>query len=122
MVIRLVSVSDQMELPQLHNIFRAILGWDGDLGYIIRVHGQEFNSCRRETQSKTMREFKLHRQEKFYTSAICCTCGNGTFVSSTFRMASTATKCSSVWEGTALRHPNIAGARPDNQRTGDESV
>jgi hypothetical protein len=32
MVIRLVSVSDQMALPEFHDIFRAILGWSGDLG------------------------------------------------------------------------------------------
>ena len=34
-------------------------------GYIIRVHGQEFNSFRRKTRSKALHEFKLHRQEKF---------------------------------------------------------
>jgi hypothetical protein len=44
MVIRLISVSDQMQLPDFHEVFRAVLGWSGDLGYIIRVHGQEFNS------------------------------------------------------------------------------
>jgi hypothetical protein len=65
MVIRLISVSDQLQLPEFHDIFRAILGWDGDLGYIIRIHGQEFNSFRRKTRSKTLDEFKLHRQEKF---------------------------------------------------------
>ena len=65
MVIRLVSVSDHMPLPEFHDVFRAILGWNGDLGYIIRVHGQEFNSFRRKTRSKTLHEFKLHRQEKF---------------------------------------------------------
>src|SRR3954447_11570480 len=43
MVIRLVSVSDQLQLPEFHNIFRAILGWTGDLGYIIRVHGLDPN-------------------------------------------------------------------------------
>jgi len=52
LVIRLVSVSDQMQLPDFHDVFRTILGWRGDLGYIIRVHGQEFNSFRRKTQSK----------------------------------------------------------------------
>jgi hypothetical protein len=52
MVIRLVSVSDQMQLPDFDDVFRAILGWQGDLGFIIRVHGQEFNSFRRKTQSK----------------------------------------------------------------------
>ena len=65
MVIRLVSVSDQLQLPEFHDIFRAILGWNGDLGYIIRIHGQEFNSFRRKTRSKALHEFKLHRQEKF---------------------------------------------------------
>jgi hypothetical protein len=41
------------------------LGWRGDLGYLLRVHGQEFNSFRRKTQSKAFHELKLHRQEKF---------------------------------------------------------
>ena len=35
MVIRLVSVSDQMLLDEFHDVFRTILGWNGDLGYII---------------------------------------------------------------------------------------
>jgi len=65
MMIRLVLVSDQMQLTKFHDIFRAILGWDGDLGYIIRVHGEEFNSFRRKTRSKALDELKLHRQEKF---------------------------------------------------------
>jgi hypothetical protein len=38
MVIRLVSVSDRTDLPGLHDTFHAILGWSGDLGYIVRVH------------------------------------------------------------------------------------
>jgi hypothetical protein len=41
MVIRLVSVSDQMPLHEFHDVFRTILGWNSDLGYIVRVHGQE---------------------------------------------------------------------------------
>ena len=65
MVIRLISVSDHMPLPEFHDVFRIILGWNGDLGYVIRVHGQEFNSFRRKTRSKALHEFKLHRQEKF---------------------------------------------------------
>ena len=65
MVIRLISVSDQLQLADFHDIFRAILGWEGDLGYITRIHGQEFNSFRRKTRSKALHEFKLHRQEKF---------------------------------------------------------
>src|ERR1700676_1623328 len=65
MVIRLVSVCDHMPLPEFHDVFRIILGGSGDLGYIIRVYGQEFNSFRRKTRSKALHEFRLHRQEKF---------------------------------------------------------
>jgi hypothetical protein len=65
MVIRQVSVSDQLNLAEFNDIFCAILGWSDDLGYIIRVHGQEFNSFRRKTRSKALHEFRLHRQEKF---------------------------------------------------------
>lgn len=65
MVIRLISVSDHLQLPEFHDVLRTLLGWDGDLGYIIRIHGQEFNSFRRRTRSKALHEFKLHRQEKF---------------------------------------------------------
>ena len=65
MVIRLVSVADQMPLHEFHDVFCTILGWNGDLGYIVRVHGQEINSFRRKTRSKALHEFKLHRQEKF---------------------------------------------------------
>src|SRR6516225_1008890 len=65
MVIRLVSVSDRMPLTEFHDVFRAILGWNGDLDYLIRVHGQEFNRFRRRTRSNAWHEFKLHRQEKF---------------------------------------------------------
>ena len=65
MVIRLISVPEYLELPKFHNVMRAILGWNGDLGYIIRIHGQEFNSFRRKTRSKALHELKLHRQEKF---------------------------------------------------------
>ena len=36
-----------------------------DLGYIVRVHGQEINSFRPKTRSKALHELKLHRQEKF---------------------------------------------------------
>jgi len=31
MVIRLVSVPDSLEIPQFHEVVRAILGWHGDL-------------------------------------------------------------------------------------------
>jgi hypothetical protein len=64
MVIRGISVSDHM-MPDFNDIFCAVLGWSGEMGYILRVHGQEFNSFCRKTRSKALHEFKLHRQEKF---------------------------------------------------------
>src|SRR5271157_1389519 len=69
MVIRLVSVSDQVDLPEFHEIFRAILGWNGDLGYLIRVHGQELNSFRRKTRSKALHEFKQPSEAQCFTAA-----------------------------------------------------
>lgn len=65
MVIRLLSVPDHAGLPKFHDVMRAVLGWNGDLGYIFRVHGQEFNSFRRKTRPKVLSDFKLRRQEKF---------------------------------------------------------
>ncbi len=65
MVIRIVEISDQLRLSEFHDIFLTMLGWDGDLGYIIRIQGQEFNSFRRNTRSKALHDFQLHRQEKF---------------------------------------------------------
>src|ERR1035438_74115 len=64
MVIRVVAMPDYLDLPDFDEAFRAILGWDG-LGFIFRVHGQEFNSFRRRTQAKTLRDFHLRPQEKF---------------------------------------------------------
>ena len=97
MVIRLFSVSDHMPLLEFHDVFRTILGCNGDLGYIIRVHGQEFNCFRRKTRSKALHEFKLHRQESSSTSATPCICGSGTFASWIFRTGSKATTRRSVW-------------------------
>ena len=65
MVARLISVSDDTELSDFHDVFQHVMGWSGDLGYSFRIHGQEFNSFRRRTRSKSLREFRLHRQEKF---------------------------------------------------------
>lgn len=44
MVIRLVAVPDCLELADFDDIFHAVLGWDGGIGYSFQVQGQEFNS------------------------------------------------------------------------------
>ena len=65
MVVRLLSVSDDTELPDLHDVFQQVLGWSGQLGYAFRIQGQEFNSFRRRSRSKPLRALRLHCQEKF---------------------------------------------------------
>src|SRR5262245_30456818 len=62
-VARVFSSSDDVEITDLHDIFLSMLGWQHDLGFIIRVHGQEFNSYRRRSRGKRLRDFQLHRQE-----------------------------------------------------------
>jgi Plasmid pRiA4b ORF-3-like protein len=64
MVIRVISMPDSLDLPDFDEVFRAVLGWDS-LGFIFRVHGQEFNSFRRVSRSKTLREFQLRPRETF---------------------------------------------------------
>ena len=65
MVIRLVAVPDFLDLADFDDMFNSVLGWDSGIGYAFQVHGQEFNSFSRRTKSKKLRDFRLHRQEKF---------------------------------------------------------
>ena len=64
-VARVFSISDDVEITDLHDIFLSMLGWQHDLGFMIRVHGQEFNSYQRRSRGKRLRDFQLRRQEKF---------------------------------------------------------
>ena len=65
MVIRLVAVPDSLDLSDFDDIFHVVLGWDSGMGYSFRIQGQEFNSIQRKPRSKKLRDFRLHRQEKF---------------------------------------------------------
>ena len=77
MVARLISVSEDTELSDLHDVFQQVLGWSGDLGYSFRIHGQEFNSFRRRTRSKPLESFACIAKRSSSTSATCWTCGSG---------------------------------------------
>src|SRR5215475_407364 len=65
LVARVFAIADDVEITELHEVFLSMLGWQHDLGFIIRVHGQEFNSYQRRSHGKRLRDFQLHRQEKF---------------------------------------------------------
>src|SRR5262244_1618200 len=64
-VARVFSIPDDVEITALHDVFLSMLGWQHDLGFVIRVHGQEFNSYQRRSRGKRLRDFHLRRQEKF---------------------------------------------------------
>jgi len=64
MVIRILAVPDSLDLFEFDEVFHAVLGWD-NIGFLFRVHGQEFNSFRRATRSRTLREFQLRPTETF---------------------------------------------------------
>jgi len=64
MVIRILAVPNCLDLFKFDAVFRAILGWD-NIGFLFHIHGQEFNSFRRGTRSRTLREFQLRATETF---------------------------------------------------------
>jgi len=45
-VARPISVSDDTELSDLHDILQHVSGWNGDLGYSLRIQWKTFNSFR----------------------------------------------------------------------------
>ena len=64
MLIRILAVPDWLLLHEFDAVFRAVLSWD-HIGFLLRVHGQEFHSFRRATGSQTLREFPLRPSESF---------------------------------------------------------
>jgi hypothetical protein len=112
MVSRLISVADRLQLREFHDIFRAILGWDGDLGYIIRIHGQEFNSFRRKTRSKALHDSNCTGRKSSSISVTRCICGSGMFASLIFRTLSKATISPSASVAAVLRPRSFAAVGP----------
>src|SRR5690349_3319310 len=70
LVIRIIAVPDSLLLHEFDAVFRANLGWD-NIGFLFRIHGQEFNSFRRATRSRTLREFQLRPTETFLLHLRC---------------------------------------------------
>lgn len=64
-VARVIAVPEDLEVHDLHEVFLTLLGWTQDLGFIVRIRAQEFNSFRRKTRGTRLRDFALRRQEKF---------------------------------------------------------
>jgi len=66
----ILAVPDSLLLNEFDAVFRAVLSWE-NIGFLFRVHSQEFNSFRRATRSRTLREFQLRPTETFlYTCGV----------------------------------------------------
>jgi hypothetical protein len=63
-VIRVIAVPDSLHLHELDEVFRSVLGWE-NIGFIFHLQGLEFNSFRRATRLRTLREFQLRPSETF---------------------------------------------------------
>src|SRR5262249_25476017 len=72
LVARLISVPDDLSLEELHDVLQLVLGWSGQAFYNFRIHGKEIGR-RRYLRTHFLREFQLHRQEKFLY--VCDTLG-----------------------------------------------
>jgi hypothetical protein len=67
MVVRVIAVPDSLHLHELDEVFRSVLGWE-NIGFIFHMQGLEFNSFRRATRPRTLREFQLRPSETFLYS------------------------------------------------------
>lgn len=65
LVARAISVPDNLEIKDLHELFMAMLDWDCHPDFIIRIHAQGFASFRCHSRGKCLRDFQWRRQEKF---------------------------------------------------------
>jgi hypothetical protein len=116
MVTRLMSVSYNTELTDLHDVFQQVLGWSGQLGYSFRIHRQEFNSFRRRSRSKSLREFACIARRSFFTSTTSLGCGNRNSAYWTFNKVRQKIQNRFAWADAALR-PQEPGGH-DHQRSG----
>jgi len=57
--------------------FMPSLGWDGGIGYMFQVHGQEFNSFRRRTRARRLRDFVFVARKSFSTHWVQSINGSG---------------------------------------------
>ena len=78
LVVRLVSVPDDLFLDELHEVLQLTFGRESHLFYSFRIHGQEI-SRRRHLRSRRLHEFHLRRREKFSIPTTCWICGNGKY-------------------------------------------
>jgi hypothetical protein len=77
MVVRVLSIPEDVEITDLHDVFLSMLGWQHDLGFIIRVHGHEVNSYQRLSVANGSASFSCGAKRNSCTSARRWISGNG---------------------------------------------
>jgi hypothetical protein len=111
MLIRILAVPDWLLLHEFDAVFRAVLSWD-HIGFLFRVHGQVFNSFRRATRSRTLREFQLRPTETFLYTGGAIISGSGKSGSWTSNPGLWATMHHYAWAVAALHRHNTAVVPP----------
>ena len=111
MVIRILTVPDSLLLHEFDAVFRAVLGWD-NIGFLFRVHGQEFNSFRRASRSRTLREFQLRPTETFLYTCGAIDLGSGKYGCWMRNPRPWETMHRYAWAVAAPHRRNIAAAPP----------
>jgi hypothetical protein len=89
---------------------RSTIQVESVLGYSFRIHGQEFNSFRRRTRDKSLREFRLYRQEKFLYICDLLDIWEWEVRVMTFRTVRPRTQIPFAWAVVALRLRRVAVA------------
>ena len=111
MVARLISVSEDTELSDFHDVFQQVMGWGGDLGTPFGSTGRSSTASGVARDLSHCESFACIAKRSSSTSATCWTCGSGKSASWTFRKARRPkTQIPFAWAVVALRLRRVAVA------------
>lgn len=65
MVIRVVSVSDTIDLEGLHTVLQAVLGWPGRGSFLFRIQGLQLLAAHQRSRRRRLCDFGLQHREVF---------------------------------------------------------
>jgi hypothetical protein len=108
MVVRLMSVSDDTELTDLHDVFHQVLGWSGQLDIPFGSMGRSSTASGVVHDLSHCENSACIAKRNSSTSTTCWRCGNGNSAYSTFRKAWQKTQNRFAWAAAALRPKKVA--------------
>jgi len=110
-VARVFAISDGVEITELHDVFLSMLGWQHDLGFIIRVHGQKFIVTNDALAASDSAIFSCVAKRNFSILVTPWISGNGRSGCWRSKRATRTNVIPSVWQDEELRHRSIVGDR-----------